>query len=125
VYGQQGRDAEALDSAQLALRLFQGGGDRVGQAIALTDVVWYRRAYQAHTWSCLGDIEQHLGGRYGEASVLGVLGELHHAAGDPGASRRARQRAQDILGELDPAAAEQIRARLQGFEQPAAAETRD
>jgi DNA-binding SARP family transcriptional activator len=100
------------------------------------------RAYQAHTWSCLGDIRQHLGDRpraidsyraalelfrelgdrYGEASALANLGELHQAAGNPGAARQAREQAQAILGELDPAAAGQLRARLRGFGQPAAAE---
>jgi tetratricopeptide (TPR) repeat protein len=100
------------------------------------------RAYQAHTWSCLGDIRQHLGDRpraidsyraalelfrelgdrYGEASALANLGELHQAAGDPGAARQAREQAQAILGELDPAAAGQLRARRRGFGQPAAAE---
>jgi tetratricopeptide (TPR) repeat protein len=86
VYGLQGRDADALDAAERALRLFEAAGDRVGQAIALTDVGWYHgrlghhqqalafctsalrlhqeldnRPYQAHTWSCLGETHQHLG----------------------------------------------------------------
>ena len=86
VYAMQGRDADALDAAQQALELFSTVGDRVGQAMALTDVGWYHgrlgnhqqalafcrqalalhqeldnRAYQAHTWSCLGDTYQRLG----------------------------------------------------------------
>ena len=157
VYGMQGRDADALDAAQRALELFGAAGDRVGQAIALTDVGWYHgrlgnheqalgfcrralalhqeldnRAYQAHTWSCLADIYQHrgnhpqaidcyrhalelfceLGDRYGQASTLAHLGELHHSAGDPEAARNARREVEVVLAELDPSAAEQIRARV-------------
>jgi DNA-binding SARP family transcriptional activator/tetratricopeptide (TPR) repeat protein len=128
--GRLGDHQDALADCTRALRLHQQLDNR---------------AYQAHTWSCLGDIRQHLGDRpraingyraalelfrelgdrYGEASALASLGELHEAAGDPASADQAREHAQAILGELDPAAAEQLRARLRGFGQPAAAEARE
>ena len=86
VYALQGSSADALDSAQQAVARFQAADDRIGQALALTDVGWHhgrlghhQRAltlcgealalhqkldnppYQAHTWSCLGDIHNDLG----------------------------------------------------------------
>jgi DNA-binding SARP family transcriptional activator/tetratricopeptide (TPR) repeat protein len=111
------------------------------QALALHQE-FDNRAYQAHTWSCLGDIHQRLGDqpqaitcyrqaldlfrgfgdRYAEASTLAHLGEVYRDAGDPDAARDAWQQAQAILSELDPAAADQIRARFHRFDQPAAAE---
>jgi tetratricopeptide (TPR) repeat protein len=98
------------------------------------------RPYQAHTWSCLGETHQHLGDqpqaiacyqqaldlfrefgdRYGEASTLAQLGEVHHRAGDPDAARDAWQEARAILGEFDPSAADQVRMRVDHFDQPAA-----
>jgi DNA-binding SARP family transcriptional activator/tetratricopeptide (TPR) repeat protein len=82
----EGRTADALESAQQALRQFEAAGDRAGQAIALTDVGWYHgrlgdhqraltlleralalhqeldnRPYQAHSWSCLAETHYRLG----------------------------------------------------------------
>jgi DNA-binding SARP family transcriptional activator/tetratricopeptide (TPR) repeat protein len=52
------------------------------------------------------------GARHLEATILGRLGDTHHAVGDPVAARAAWQPALDILLEINPAAAAPIRDRL-------------
>jgi hypothetical protein len=55
VYGQQGRHGDALDDAQQALHLFEAAGDRVGQAIALSDVGWHHGRLGHHRpWRSAG-----------------------------------------------------------------------
>ncbi|MGI5129896.1 hypothetical protein ACQEVB_24060 [Pseudonocardia sp. CA-107938] len=49
-----------------------------------------------------------LGDRFGEASALTVLAELYDRSGNARAAADAAQQAQEILAELDPAAAESI-----------------
>ncbi|WP_433280992.1 BTAD domain-containing putative transcriptional regulator [Pseudonocardia xinjiangensis] len=111
VHGQQGRDAEALAAAELALRLFEAGPDRAGRAIALTDVGWYRgrlgdsaealrictealaehrdlgnRSYEAHTWACLGEIHDRRAEPASAASgyehALALFGEIGDRFGE-------------------------------------------
>ncbi len=96
------------------------------------------RSYEAHTLSCLGDthrrrgedgaaidcevqalaVFRELGDRFGEASALAVLGELYSRSGNVRAARGAWQEAREILADLDPAAAESIRAHLRGLDLP-------
>ena len=96
------------------------------------------RSYEAHTLSCLVDthrrrgedgaatdceiqalaVFRELGDRFGEASALAVLGELYGRSGDVRAALGAWEQAREILADLDPAAAESIRAHLRGLDLP-------
>lgn len=103
-----GRNAEALDSAQQALQLFEAADDRVGQAIALTDVGWYQAI---NSLRHALDLFREVGDRYGEASALTNLAERHRDSGDTAAAHEAWLKAQRILGELNPPASDQVRTR--------------
>jgi tetratricopeptide (TPR) repeat protein len=85
------------------------------------------RSYLAHTWSCLADtyagrgdraeaircseqalpLFRELGDRYGEASTLVRLGDLHD---DAGIANTARAQAATILADFDTSAADQARS---------------
>jgi len=162
----EGRCAEALRAAAGARDHYRAAGNRVGHANALTDVGWYlgrlghhepaaamleealsrheahdNIPYQAHTWSCLGDIHlragdraksldcygraldlfRRTGDRYAEATTLAQAGAGRYAAGDLEAARDAWRQAKGLLDQLDPAAAYQAWDQLRILDERAAA----
>jgi len=107
VYAIQGRSADALDAARRAHDLFDQLGDRVGQAIALTNLGWHHgrlgnheqalhlceralvlhqklgnRGHEAHTLSCLAEIHLHLGDIAGAVRCYGQCLDLFREFGD-------------------------------------------
>ncbi len=114
-----GDHAQALDYCWRAVHLHRESGDRSGEANA---------------WDSLGYAHQHLDqhvdaeacyrraialfhalhDQYHLAVVHTHLGDMYHAAGDPGAARAAWEEACAIFTELDHPEAATVRARLRG-----------
>ncbi len=161
----EGRCAPALSAAARARDHYRAAGNSVGYAMALTDVGWYlgrlgpqepaaamleealsrheadgNVPYQAHTWSCLGDIHlragdrarsidcygraldlfRRTGDRYAEATTLAQAGAGWYASGDLEAARDAWRQARRLLDHLDPAAAYQAWDQLRLIDERAA-----
>jgi tetratricopeptide (TPR) repeat protein len=92
-------------------------GDRSGAAYTWDSLgfVHHGLAEHAEAAACYRravDLFQDLDERYYEADTLTRLGDVHEAAGDPEAARRAWERAHEILGELNHPDAESVRAKL-------------
>ena len=109
--------ADAVRSLSLYRRMSDGGGPNEANA-------WDTLAYAHHH---LGNFRRaqtcylravgmlrRSGDRYNEAGSLTRLGDTYAATGDDTAARAAWARATDILTEIDPPWAAEVRAKLQG-----------
>jgi tetratricopeptide (TPR) repeat protein len=137
VWERQGNHRQALDHARTALDLFVAQGDRAGQVRARNAVGWYHallgdhaqalsycqaaladeealtdRRFRAPIWDSLGYAHHKLGHHTQAVACFRRfihLAEAQQAGGDIRQARATWRQALDILTELDPPAAEQVR----------------
>ncbi len=120
-----GEYRQTLVHSGQALTIFQGLGDRHGEAEAWDNLGYAHHHLGEHPEAiacCRQALELYriLGDRYFEAEVLDHLGETHRALGEVDAARPLWRQALDILTELDLPEADQIRDKLRLLDHPAA-----
>jgi tetratricopeptide (TPR) repeat protein len=123
VLERQGKPAESLHHAELALELFRAAGDPTGHAYALNVVGWghavlgdHRRAI-TYCQQALA-LQQRLGDRYHEAETLTRIGDTHHAGNEDAAVHEAWRLALTIIEELGHPDADLVRSKLRSARQP-------
>jgi tetratricopeptide (TPR) repeat protein len=106
-----------VDCTRAALALHRELGNQFGAATTLDSLgyAWFHLGRYPEAIACyaeaievIGDV----GDRRDHAEIMVHLGDAHQAAGEQAAAAQAWRRALAILGDLDQAAAERVRARL-------------
>ncbi len=110
-----GELTEALKCCRRALALHRQLGNRHGEATAWDSIgyIEYHRGNPARAVDCYQralQLHRAAGDRPSEAEVLLHLGDAFQLAGDDEPAGRSRQRAMEILDDIDPVAAEQVRS---------------
>ncbi|GAA3616380.1 BTAD domain-containing putative transcriptional regulator [Nonomuraea rosea] len=117
------QDCRAASYFQEALIKLNGLSNRYGDAgvldglgYALQRLGEYERAivYYRHALTLYREV----GDRYNEVGTLRHLGDSHRAAGDQDAARATWQRALDLVDDIDPATAGEIRDKLHHLDMP-------
>jgi tetratricopeptide (TPR) repeat protein len=114
---QVGEYEAALDCCERALVMLEGL-NHVESKAAIADSLGHillrlGKLVEASAW-CQRSVDTYreFGDRYNEGRGMGLLGDIHLAAGDGVAARAAWQQALAILDDLDHPDAEEIRAKL-------------
>ncbi|XVQ06501.1 BTAD domain-containing putative transcriptional regulator [Spirillospora sp. CA-255316] len=105
VFAIQGRESDALEAARRAHDLFDGLGDQVGQALALTNLGWHHGRLGNHDQAldlCEQALllHQKLGNRSGETHTLSCLADTHLRMGDPAGAIPRYREALDLFREF-------------------------
>jgi tetratricopeptide (TPR) repeat protein len=119
-HAQLGHHQHALDCCQRALELHQQLGDQLGTAHTWDSLAYAHHHLNNHTTAiaCYQQaitVYRELRNRYYEGGTLARLGDAYHAAGRIEAAKDNWQQALCLLDELQHPDADQVRAKLTGF----------
>ncbi|MEV4706138.1 tetratricopeptide repeat protein [Actinoplanes sp. NPDC049316] len=114
---QAGDHRRCIIYCERALALHQRLGNRLGEL-----ATWHSLGYAHHQlglgreaiacYERAARLAREISDWDGEVNVLNDLGDALHATGETDAARQAWQRALDVLGEVDPRGADQLRSKI-------------